>query len=167
MRYCPVPSLTTVRVFSMSAGLDASTVTPGSTAADGSRTTPAIVAWANTRLGSSRIPAPAAMKITTRCISHLHDLAHLGARGHLTCPECRRSTPRRSVGQTITPPGIHLRLYRRHDDYEGLYRHSPAPGDGDPHPCAAVPSRLRGPGTAACRRRAGDRRGQPEMRHLR
>ncbi len=29
MRYCPVPSLTTVRVFSMRMGLDASTVTPG------------------------------------------------------------------------------------------------------------------------------------------
>ena len=60
MRYCPVPSVMTVRAFSMSAALDASTETPGSTAADASRTTPAIVAWANTRLGSSRRPASAA-----------------------------------------------------------------------------------------------------------
>src|SRR5262249_8499482 len=40
--YWPSESVTTVRVFSMSAGLDASTVTPGSTAPDVSRTTPAI-----------------------------------------------------------------------------------------------------------------------------
>jgi hypothetical protein len=36
MRYCPVPSVTAERVFSISAGLDASTVTPGSTAPDAS-----------------------------------------------------------------------------------------------------------------------------------
>ena len=42
--YWPVPSVTTVRVFSRSAGLDASTVTPGSTAPDASLTTPAIEA---------------------------------------------------------------------------------------------------------------------------
>ena len=35
MRYCPVPSVTTERTFSMSAGLAASTVTPGRTAPDG------------------------------------------------------------------------------------------------------------------------------------
>ena len=43
MLYWPEPSVTTVRTFSMSTGLDASTVTPGSTAPDGSLTTPAIV----------------------------------------------------------------------------------------------------------------------------
>ena len=46
MRYCPEPSLTADRVFSISAGLEASTVTPGSTAPDVSRTKPAIDAWA-------------------------------------------------------------------------------------------------------------------------
>src|SRR5438093_336253 len=71
MRYCPVPSLTTVRVFSISTGLDASTLTPGSTAADASRMTPVIVACANARLGSSRIPATAAMTFTTRCMTNL------------------------------------------------------------------------------------------------
>jgi hypothetical protein len=45
MRYCPVPSVTTVRVFSISAGLEASTVTPG-TPAEASRTTPVIAACA-------------------------------------------------------------------------------------------------------------------------
>src|SRR4051812_13980675 len=49
-RYCPVPSVIAVRVFSMSAGLAASTVTPGRTAPDGSFTVPAIdaCAWAAT-----------------------------------------------------------------------------------------------------------------------
>src|SRR5881397_2143797 len=40
--YCPEPSVTTVRTFSISAGLAASTVTPGSTAPVVSLTTPAI-----------------------------------------------------------------------------------------------------------------------------
>ena len=52
MRYWPPPSVTTVRTFSMSAGLAASTVTPGSTAPDASRTTPAIDAWAKRGGGS-------------------------------------------------------------------------------------------------------------------
>src|SRR5688572_19816920 len=53
MRYCPAPSVTTVRTFSINAGLAASTVTPGSTAPDESLTTPAIDAWAYTALGIS------------------------------------------------------------------------------------------------------------------
>src|SRR4029453_8540893 len=40
--YCPVPSVTTVRVFSINAGLEASTVTPGSSAPEESLTTPAM-----------------------------------------------------------------------------------------------------------------------------
>src|SRR5215467_14328793 len=40
--YCPSPSVTTVRVFSIRAGLEASTVTPGITPPLASRTTPAI-----------------------------------------------------------------------------------------------------------------------------
>src|SRR6185369_17293345 len=44
--YWPLPSVTTVRTFSMSAGLAASTVTPGSTAPDVSLTTPAMDACA-------------------------------------------------------------------------------------------------------------------------
>src|SRR5262245_23760830 len=42
MLYRPSLSVTTLRVFSISAGLDASTVTPGNTAPDVSLTTPAI-----------------------------------------------------------------------------------------------------------------------------
>src|SRR4051812_16003600 len=40
MRYWPLPSVTTERVFSISAGLDTSTLTPGSTAPEESLTTP-------------------------------------------------------------------------------------------------------------------------------
>src|SRR6185503_3902928 len=46
MRYWPVPSVTTDRTRSISAGLVASTVTPGSTAPDESLTTPVMDAWA-------------------------------------------------------------------------------------------------------------------------
>jgi hypothetical protein len=53
MRYWPVPSVTTVRVFSMSTGLDASTVTPGSTPPDASRTAP-VMTCARAVAGSSR-----------------------------------------------------------------------------------------------------------------
>src|SRR5947208_15235935 len=51
IRYCPLPSVMAVRVFSMSAGLAASTVTPGSTAPDGSLTVPVREACANTVAG--------------------------------------------------------------------------------------------------------------------
>src|SRR6476660_635495 len=48
MRYWPEPSVTTERVFSISAGLAASTVTPGRTPPEESLTTPAICACAKT-----------------------------------------------------------------------------------------------------------------------
>src|SRR6266545_345909 len=46
IRYWPVPSVTTDRTFSISTGLAASTVTPGSTAPEPSLTTPVMDAWA-------------------------------------------------------------------------------------------------------------------------
>ena len=49
--YWPSPSVTAVRTFSMSAGLAASTVTPGMTAPLVSLTTPAMV-WANVVAGN-------------------------------------------------------------------------------------------------------------------
>src|ERR1051325_6989107 len=54
MRYWPVVSVMTERTFSMSAGLVASTVTPGRTAPDVSRTTPVMVACADAVAGKSR-----------------------------------------------------------------------------------------------------------------
>src|SRR6266550_1167900 len=44
--YWPIPSLTAERTFSISAGLAASTVTPGRTAPDVSFTVPTMLAWA-------------------------------------------------------------------------------------------------------------------------
>ena len=55
MRYRPVPSVMTVRVFSMSAGLSASTVTPGSTAPELSFTVPVIEACAYAVMGRIRM----------------------------------------------------------------------------------------------------------------
>src|ERR1051325_5737457 len=54
IRYWPLPSVTAERVFSMSAGLDASTVTPGRIAPEASLTVPVRVACANTVAGSSK-----------------------------------------------------------------------------------------------------------------
>ena len=54
IRYWPLPSVTTVRTFSLRFGLDASTVTPGNTAPDVSRTTPVIDAWAYDATGTTR-----------------------------------------------------------------------------------------------------------------
>src|SRR6185295_3847308 len=60
MLYRPSLSVTTLRVFSIRAGLDASTVTPGSTAPDVSLTTPAMpladACWADAMFGRSRTP---------------------------------------------------------------------------------------------------------------
>src|SRR6476620_2097772 len=54
MRYWPVPSVTDVLVFSINAGLDASMVTPGSTAPEASFTLPASDDCACAAAGSSR-----------------------------------------------------------------------------------------------------------------
>src|SRR5207244_1011414 len=49
----PEPSVVTLRVFSIRAGLEASTVTPGSTAPDVSLTVPAMDAWPKADAGSN------------------------------------------------------------------------------------------------------------------
>jgi hypothetical protein len=56
IRYWPLPSVVAVRTFSMSAGLVASTVTPGNTAPEASLTTPAIApsAWAPLGTGATK-----------------------------------------------------------------------------------------------------------------
>src|SRR4029450_150596 len=59
MAYWTVPSVTAVRTFSISSGLDASTVTPGRTAPDASLTTPVIEAWAKRAVGMARRQANA------------------------------------------------------------------------------------------------------------
>ena len=68
MLYCPDPSVATERTFSISAELAASTVTPGSTPPDASRTVPAIVAasWAKAPTGNN---SPVR---TTRVLANLY-----------------------------------------------------------------------------------------------
>ena len=63
MRNWPLESVVTERVFSVSAGLEASTVTPGSTAPEASFTVPAMDAWAYTTEGRN---SPKASNPTTR-----------------------------------------------------------------------------------------------------
>src|SRR5262245_56613656 len=63
--YWPLPSVVTDRVFSIRTSLDASTVTPGSTAPDVSLTTPTIALWAWATLGTSTSTANAAMRNPT------------------------------------------------------------------------------------------------------
>src|SRR5713101_1068627 len=60
IRYCPVASVVAVRVLSISTELDASTVTPGSTALEASLTVPARVTWAYTADGRSATHAATA-----------------------------------------------------------------------------------------------------------
>src|SRR5215831_5864211 len=79
IRYWPVPSVTTVRDFSMSTGLAASTLTPGSTAPDASLTRPAIAGWENAgteRSNNARTTDPVARaRITASDL-----LCHVGKR---------------------------------------------------------------------------------------
>ena len=53
MMYRPSPSVTVERLFSISTGLDASTLTPGSTAPDVSFTIPVNDAWAYAAAGTN------------------------------------------------------------------------------------------------------------------
>jgi hypothetical protein len=69
--------LVTDRVFSISAGLDASTVTPGSTAPDASRTVPTIEACANTVAGISATDVSTITR-SSRCIINLRRAEELG-----------------------------------------------------------------------------------------
>src|SRR5688572_32054695 len=69
MRYRPLLSVTAVRTFSIRAGLAASTVTPGSTAPEVSRTSPATVACAHAAAGSITDRVTPNRVSTTRRIS--------------------------------------------------------------------------------------------------
>src|SRR5688500_8234860 len=83
MRYCPEPSLMAVRTFSMRAGLEASTVTPGRTAPDGSLMTPLMVACAQATWGASQTTV---MTTATRKAARIsHQLAPRGS--NMTPPD--------------------------------------------------------------------------------
>src|ERR1044071_638903 len=86
MRYWPESFVLTDRTFSMSAGLEASTLTPGSTAPDGSRTMPVIDACAYTSEGMMRKSPREAHAVFSRCIRPPH-VAWLYACAHdSACP---------------------------------------------------------------------------------
>src|SRR5262245_4024103 len=72
MRYCPVPSVTAVRTFSIRAGLVASTVTPGSTAPEESLIVPAMTACAETTVGRRTIHARSVRILTNDRIFSPH-----------------------------------------------------------------------------------------------
>ncbi|SRR6266545_4868778 len=71
MRYWPASFVVTDRTFSISAGLDASTLTPGSTAPDVSRATPVIDPCAYRSEGMMRSPRKA-NAVFSRCIRPPH-----------------------------------------------------------------------------------------------
>ena len=93
MRYWPDPSVTAERTFSISAGLEASTVTPGNTAPEVSRTTPAIEAWANAAAGSNNAPTHNATSLHSLLIVPLLSCDRGGICARVTGdPECGRSS---------------------------------------------------------------------------
>ncbi len=69
-RYRPWPSLTVVLDCSISAGLAAVTVTPGSAAPDSSLTWPTMAAWASASVGTNR--SHAAAPIPARIVFRIH-----------------------------------------------------------------------------------------------
>src|SRR5262245_1555356 len=76
MRYSPRSSVTALRSFSISTGLDASTVTPGRTAPDVSVTTPAMLAalvpWPDAVSGNETIADATRNRTTTACMLIVH-----------------------------------------------------------------------------------------------
>src|SRR4249920_3289866 len=90
MRYCPVSSVTPVRTLVMSAGLDASMVTPGSTAPEVSRTVPARLC-ALARLGNTkRLAITTSNRISSRFMSENppQPLVTRGALDSVCCNDC-------------------------------------------------------------------------------
>src|SRR5438045_1837192 len=88
MLYTPALSLTTVRAFSISAGLDASTETPGSTAPEASFTMPEILACASTVAGESAAQTKT-IAIPSRCMFGLH--------GEVPARSLKESAPRDKI----------------------------------------------------------------------
>src|SRR5262245_59926272 len=105
IRYCPLPSVTAVRTFSIRTGLDASTVTPGRTAPEASRTTPAMVACARAAAGAATSARTKTMHRTvTRRISRL--LIPMFPAYPLGCPPRPRLPP--TLPAAHLPPRLQL-----------------------------------------------------------
>ena len=122
MRYWPVPSVTTVRTFSVNAGLDASTVTPGRTAPDESLTTPAIVACANATRG--RISTAAS---TTRALIELRTLSSITAGFEYEVPDAHRSARRAGESNRRAPFRICPAISHRESRCLNPERYAPLP----------------------------------------
>src|SRR4030095_1096391 len=91
----------------MSAGLDAATVTPGSTAPDESRATPVIDAWAKAGVAADRITTSTVPIRTTRRMrnSFQHE-GHEDREGHEDAPRRQRATlriPQETGVKALTP----------------------------------------------------------------
>src|SRR5687768_3750880 len=114
MRYWPVLSLTAVRTFSISAGLLASTVTPGRIAPDVSLTVPAMTACAAAVAGKSARKTQTARDPTKLRIWHLHVLVDNRPRESganlLLCPE--KINRKEGRGWRVRRTGPALRLIR-------------------------------------------------------
>jgi hypothetical protein len=83
--------VTAVRTFSMSTGLLASTVTPGSTAPDVSVTAPAIVACAQSTVGAKTANATIAVTRTLVRITHLVMNRLMSLPNEIRCSVIKRS----------------------------------------------------------------------------
>ena len=116
MRYWPEPSVTAVRAFSISAGLEASTVTPGSTAPDASLTTPVMDACANAVAGrktkkpmATHLDRQSAHEISLRtCIREVRIVWRRLQR----CPVKKRSNLGTVLNATIQSARSNLRCTR-------------------------------------------------------
>ena len=116
MRNWPTPSVMATRIFSMRTGLAASTVTPGSTAPELSRTLPARVACANADIGrritKARSPRDLARVAHVQCLSpwkrrhrSVRRRSEPAERQRMALPQKPRSGVGRSVGEgTGSPP---------------------------------------------------------------
>src|SRR4029079_19008105 len=125
MRYCPLPSVTALRTFSISAGLDASTVTPGRTAPDASLTTPAIEAplWAWAAQG---LIVTTATATTNRACFHPRMIPPSGM-----TPIAGTRRPACRDGITLHPPGTFCPIHLFRVAIRIWYR---IPGHGFPAP---------------------------------
>src|SRR4026209_1441177 len=122
MRYWPVSSVTPVRTLVISAGLDASIVTPGSTAPDVSRTAPARLC-ALARLGIAPTTANTTNnRSSTRFMRNLHNrLGHEANLGPGDAANGRDYGPfqRRVSRKEAVELGCTLALRHRRDAHHG------------------------------------------------
>src|SRR5438876_507773 len=147
MRYCPVPSEMALRVLSISAGLEASTVTPGSTAPDESFTTPVIDAWAYAEAGTA--------SHTRTNATLFHTVIHAPFTQGRSIDDVLNVGRAFQARQRGDPERVAPRTVKRVQSC-GLARR---------RRCSGTPASCRAPACAACRRRA--RRRTPRRRTAR